>query len=169
MGRSEPQNLFQLEGLEPRILLSVDSPLGAMQVGAPDELDPLFDSDSHIPPAEEVLLSHEGDTQEPSSSHSDSYDPAEQLDDIFSGLEEEDLSDDGEEDSSDSDSSVYQATPISPAQQAHISQGLEELVRLGGVLEDYDEFGAAITLIADDCSVGGLVGLSTYLVSGLDI
>ncbi len=45
MKRSEPQNLFELESLEPRILLSADPLLGAVHAGAPDDLDPLLEND----------------------------------------------------------------------------------------------------------------------------
>jgi hypothetical protein len=47
---TEPQNRFKLESLEQRILLSVDSPLGAEQMGVPDEWESIFDADLNVPP-----------------------------------------------------------------------------------------------------------------------
>ena len=56
MKRSEPRNLFELESLEERILLSGEGLVSSLPGAAPDELEPLFDPDSLLPPLEEVLL-----------------------------------------------------------------------------------------------------------------
>ena len=86
MKRSEPPNLFELEMLEQRILLSADSLLGALPGAAPDNLDPLFDINPVLPPLEEVLLSEDTRKQQSSPYNSDPYDPSQNLDDIFSGF-----------------------------------------------------------------------------------
>jgi len=87
--RSQPPNLFELEGLEQRILLSGDALSGAACPIAPEEAD-LFTTGSDAPPLEEpsapAAQTTEGET------HHDKmvYDPSQQLDGLFSGLSEED-------------------------------------------------------------------------------
>ncbi len=74
MKQSESQNLFELEGLEQRILLSGDLFLGAISTGLSDEPDPLFDTELGVSPAEEVQLS-DHDLQNNSSQDPDPYTP----------------------------------------------------------------------------------------------
>ena len=160
MKRSEPPNLFELEMLEERILLSADSLLGGLPQAAPDDVNPLFDSNPALPPLEEVLLS-EGTCQQQSSSYaSDSYDPAQNLEDIFSGLTEEDDSDVREEDSSEP--SLYEDFSISSIQEENFTRGLQEFARVGRMLEDFGEFGTVFPL-TEDSSMGGLLGLGEIL------
>ena len=146
--------------LEERILLSADSLLGGLPQAAPDDVNPLFDSNPALPPLEEVLLS-EGTCQQQSSSYaSDSYDPAQNLEDIFSGLSEEDDSDDREEDSSEP--SLYEDFSISSIQEENFTRGLQEFARVGRMLEDFGEFGTVFPL-TEDSSMGGLLGLGEIL------
>ena len=53
---SEPENIFQLEGLEERIMLSGDSLFGAAPVAAAEQLEPLFDPLAEDLPVEEVQV-----------------------------------------------------------------------------------------------------------------
>lgn len=64
MSRPEPQNLFELEGIEQRILLSGDPLLGALYISAPDELDPAVDIGIEPLPVEESLVSGEDTPQD---------------------------------------------------------------------------------------------------------
>ena len=57
MKQSQPQNLFELEGLEQRILLSGYPFLGALSTEILDEPDSLFDTDSGVSSVEEIQLS----------------------------------------------------------------------------------------------------------------
>jgi hypothetical protein len=157
--RSEPKNLFELENLEQRILLSGDSLVGAMPGAAPDELEPLFDPDSVLPPVEEVLLTDDHCQEENCSLQSDPYDPSEQVDNIFSGVTEEELSGEGDQTSSDT---AYMDRNISGTQKDHFSRGLKELGRLGGVLESFNAFASELPLV-EESSLGGLIGLSEIL------
>jgi hypothetical protein len=160
MKQSNPPNPFELEMLEERILLSADSLLAGLPQAAPDSVNPLFDSNPVLPPLEEVLLS-EGTYQQQSSSYaSDAYDPSQKLEDIFSGLTEEDYSDDMEEDSSEP--LPYEDSSISLTQTDELTRGLKEFARLGRVLEEFGELGAILPL-TDNSSLGGLLGLSEIL------
>ena len=133
MKRSEPKNLFDLENLEQRILLSADSVLGGLPGAGPVQSDPLFDLVPALPPAQEVLLAEDTQLQESSTYDSEPYDPFQQVEDIFSGLTEEDLSSDGEETPSEP---TYVNHLITPGQQTEMTRGLKQLARLGGVLAD---------------------------------
>ena len=161
MKQSEPPNPFELEMLEERILLSADSLLGGLPGAAPDNFGPLLDVTPLLPPLEEVLLSDDDCQQENCSLQ---YDPAQGLDDIFSGLTGEDYSDDMEEDSSEP--LPYEDSAIFPTQKEELTLGLQEFARLGTVLEDLGEFGMVLPL-TEDSSMGGLLGLSEILDSRL--
>ena len=87
MKRSAPPNLFELENLEPRILLSGDPLLGAVQIGAPGELDPLSDNDQFNTPAEEIKISDEDLPSESPTRVISDYNPSQELENIFSGRE----------------------------------------------------------------------------------
>ncbi|MFC1869156.1 LEPR-XLL domain-containing protein, partial [Thermodesulfobacteriota bacterium] len=62
MKRSQPPNPFELENLEPRILLSGDPLVGMVDAIAPDEPDSL-DLGLEIPPVEENFNSGEDGSQ----------------------------------------------------------------------------------------------------------
>jgi hypothetical protein len=159
--RSEPRNLFELESLEERILLSGEGLVSSLPGAAPDELEPLFDPDSLLPPLEEVLLADSYCTEENCSHHSEPYDPSQNLDDIFSGLTEENISDNGEGDPADVNKSGYEDAPISSTQREELTRGLKEFTRLGSVIEAFKDFAAELPLVKD--SLGGLLGLSEIL------
>ena len=86
----EPHNLFNLESLEPRIMLSGDPLLGAVDLSAPDEQEDLIKNDSEVPPAEEIFLNQEIQTSANFLTNPDEYQPSNSLDDIFAGLDEDD-------------------------------------------------------------------------------
>ncbi|RLC09289.1 MAG: hypothetical protein DRH43_08545, partial [Deltaproteobacteria bacterium] len=88
---SEPENIFQLEGLEERIMLSGDSLFGAAPVAAAEQLEPRFDPLAEELPVEEVQVSGEDLPQDQTAQGSSAYNPAQDLTDIFSGLNEEEL------------------------------------------------------------------------------
>ncbi|MBW1764435.1 MAG: LEPR-XLL domain-containing protein, partial [Deltaproteobacteria bacterium] len=87
MKKSENKNLFELENLEPRILLSVDPVLGI--AGA----DFVQDTDNSIQDmaVEEILLSVEQENSSGLDQAISGYDPSEETDDIFSGMSELEL------------------------------------------------------------------------------
>ena len=58
MKQSQPQNLFELEGLEQRILLSGDPLPGIVLAGLPEEPDSMFDTDPGLSPVEDVQYLH---------------------------------------------------------------------------------------------------------------
>ncbi len=118
MKRPEPHKLFELESLEQRLLLSGDSLFGALPATALDEADSPLYVEPSVAPSEEVLLSSQDQVQGLGAEESEPYDPSQGLEDIFSGL----------------------SVPISDAQQGQATQGLKELVRMGGVLEKSGAF-----------------------------
>ena len=172
MKQSEPQNLFELEGLEQRILLSGDLFLGAISAGLPDEPDPLFDADSGLPSVEEVQLSDHDCLQNTSPQGSDPYNPSDELVDIFAGLENqsaEESDEDIPEDqldidpvSSESCLGLLANSNISVVQKAAIINGLGALADFGDLLEDFSDFAVFLPIIKDS-SVGSLLGLYDIL------
>ncbi|RKX24663.1 MAG: hypothetical protein DRP45_07730, partial [Candidatus Zixiibacteriota bacterium] len=76
MKRSQLPNLFELESLEERIMLSGDPLFGAIHVVAPDQLDRLFDAAPEAPGLEEVLISGENTSQDQSAHQPSEYDPS---------------------------------------------------------------------------------------------
>ena len=87
MKRSQPPNQFELETLEPRILLSGDLLVGLANTIAPDKMEP-FDLDLGTSPLNETLIQGEIDSQNTPYSHDLQYDPSRNIVDIFSGLDE---------------------------------------------------------------------------------
>ena len=80
MKRIRPQNPFELENLEPRILLSSDSLVGAVHATALEKFDPL-DMGQEIPPIEEIAYSQETSNQ--TYQQPIQYDPSQNVADIF--------------------------------------------------------------------------------------
>jgi hypothetical protein len=156
--RSRSQNLFELEGLEPRILLSGDSLLAGMPIGMSDKPDPLFATDPGLSPLEEVHLSDEDYAQETSPRHADPYNPADKLDDLFAGLTGEALSFEGSEEVIQEEAQepdpvtvethevVLENSQITAEEEAALKQGLEDLAHFGGLLEDSGAFAAHLPL-----------------------
>ena len=88
MTKSGSDNLFRLEGLEPRIMLSADPLLGALAVEL-DRPEVPFDAICDDFPSEVIDISSDISTQGDVSP--DAYDPSEGLDDILGGLVEEQI------------------------------------------------------------------------------
>jgi len=88
---SEHKDSFGLENLEQRVMLSADPLLGTAVTGAPDRLENPLDTLPKAFPAEEILLYESDPSNEDHSFESLTYDPSEQLEDIFSGLPEQNL------------------------------------------------------------------------------
>ena len=103
---------------------------------------------------EEVLLSDDDCQQQDRFLP---YDPSQNLDDIFSGLTEEDFSGDGVGDSSQT--LPYEDFSISPTQKEEFTRGLQGFASLERVLEDFSEVGTVLPF-TEDSSMGGLLGLS---------
>ena len=212
MKRPGPNNRFELESLEPRILLSVDGSL-ASPCDLSDECESEFDTDL-LPQIDEIALGDEDRLEENSYQNQTTYDPSQSIDDIFAGLGEDHLieDDDKSEDanefededdnsiefedeheqadgfeaefkddfdhdqskvfegehededeyddaaSSESDGASYENSVISSHQQDQIVRGLNGLSRVGGVLENFDAFGATFTPTMDR-TVGEFIGL----------
>jgi len=97
--RSSPHNRFELENLEPRILLSADAAL-ASPCDLPDECESDFSTDL-LPQIDEVALGDEDRLEENSYQNQTTYDPSQSIDDIFAGLTAENLIDATEDDSGD--------------------------------------------------------------------
>ena len=92
MKRSGPHNRFELENLEPRILLSADA-----AVASPCDLLDDCESDlgtDLLPQIDEVALGDEDRLEENSYQNQTTYDPSQSIDDIFAGLTEENLIED---------------------------------------------------------------------------
>ncbi|MFC1891596.1 LEPR-XLL domain-containing protein, partial [Thermodesulfobacteriota bacterium] len=157
MKRFQPPNPFELENLEPRILLSGDPLVGMVDAIAPDEPDSL-DLGLEIPPLEEYLNSGDDKLQDPAYQQSLQYDPSQNLTDIFSGLDDEDPPVDQDEDSStDTEDPVSLSEhSITEGEKSAIIQGMGEVANLGMLLQDFDAFGAHLPLI--DATLGQLLG-----------
>ncbi|MBE9581879.1 MAG: LEPR-XLL domain-containing protein, partial [Proteobacteria bacterium] len=182
MARSGSQNLFKLEGLEQRILLSADPLFGGAVIWASDELD-LADADLEAVSQEEVFLSEEGSPPDLSSQEASSYNPSESLEDIFYGLTEEDVIDGEDGDSSSPASEDYpdltSATttvsngeepssqsvsdhPFTPDEANALNDGLKALATVGSLVQDHGKFSSLLPL-TDGASVGRLLGLYDIL------
>ncbi|MCP4626347.1 MAG: DUF4347 domain-containing protein, partial [bacterium] len=92
MKRPVVHNRFELENLEPRILLSADPGPGSMAGVLSDDLGPDLDTLLQRPAVAEVMTGAEAHFQENFQQISVPYDPSRKLDDIFSGLSAENLS-----------------------------------------------------------------------------
>ncbi|MFC1859817.1 LEPR-XLL domain-containing protein, partial [Thermodesulfobacteriota bacterium] len=104
MKEPDLHNLFNLESLEPRIMLSGDPLLGAINISAPDEQEDFLRNDQEDPPAEEIFFSQESQISETFPADSEEYQPSNKLEDIFTGLDENDsLIVDGDENSGEID------------------------------------------------------------------
>jgi hypothetical protein len=118
----------------------VDSPLGAVPLGAPDEWESIFEADLNLPPPEAVLLSDESLPQDPSDQASSAYDPSQNLTDIFSGLTEDSDSTSEEEPALTEGFNAFKVT-LSLADNSSLSwlPGLQEIMdtRLAKPVYDY--------------------------------
>ena len=91
MKRSGPHNRFELENLEPRILLSADT-AAALPCDLTDECESDLGTDL-LPHIDEVAIGDEDRLEENSYQNQTTYDPSQSLDDIFAGLGEDDPTD----------------------------------------------------------------------------
>ncbi|CAB5080427.1 hypothetical protein D3OALGB2SA_513 [Olavius algarvensis associated proteobacterium Delta 3] len=172
MKRSGLINRFQLENLEPRILLSADAALVA-PYDLPEELDAGTDL---LPVAGEVAIGDQDGFEKYTHQNARIYDPSQSIDDIFSGLTETYLID-GDDDAGDpgeigdetdegatpvSNPSLYEDALISSHQQEQIVRGLEAISRLGRVLERVDAFAAPIPQTID-MTIGEFIGFADIL------
>ncbi|MBW2623244.1 MAG: LEPR-XLL domain-containing protein, partial [Deltaproteobacteria bacterium] len=175
MKRSEPPNTFELENLEPRIMLSGDPLTGAVAdsiiTGKPDP----FETGQDQPPIEEILYPVSDALQDTPYQESSQYDPYKKknLTGIYSGLAEADPFDDDAEnafedapestgtpdqdtDTGQEDLTLSSDRIIGEGEDAAIIQGLEELANLGRLIEDFDAFQSTLPL-TDDVTIGGLL------------
>jgi len=97
--RKPPPNRFELENLEQRILLSADTALTSLSGALTEEGD--SDLDIGLLPRDEVMIGHEVRLEESSYQNHTAYDPSQSVDDIFAGLDEENLIDSSENEHSD--------------------------------------------------------------------
>jgi len=170
--RSGLINRFELENLEPRILLSADAALVA-PYDLPEDIDAGTDL---LPLADEVAIGDQDGFENYTHQNATNYDPSQSIDDIFSGLTETDLidGDDAAGDPGDigdetnegatpvSNASPYEDALISSHQQEQIVRGLEAMSRLGRVLEGVDAFAAPIPRTTDT-TIGEFIGFGEIL------
>ena len=88
------KNLFVLENLEPRIMLSADPVLGVAGAGIAGDLENSIQNELSEKPVIDVVLAGEDMHTERRNQEIGSYDPAAELDDIFSSLPENEISSD---------------------------------------------------------------------------
>ena len=163
MNRKRPHKRFELENLEPRILLSGDPLVGAIASLAPADPD---SEQSPLSTLEEVLTSEETDAYDSPSADSESDDPGAPLDDIFSGLTGEDLSSDDGEGAAEPAETDDAILPIGDHQAEQILHGLTELTRLGETLEASEVMTSPLPGLGE-ASLGGLIGVGEILDSRL--
>ncbi|MCM2264708.1 MAG: LEPR-XLL domain-containing protein, partial [Desulfuromonadales bacterium] len=167
MKLSRHQNIFDLENLEPRILLSGE---GLLDPTAPDGSDsPLttFDSLSAAsPPAEEVVLSQDESRQNLANQEPIEYNPAEQIGDLFAGI-----------DTTEIDAAECLETPSgesadqqdSTADEALIAQGFEQMARVVTLMESANQLLSTSLPFVENSSLGELFGLHETIDSRLKI
>jgi len=148
-----------MESLEPRILLSGDPLFGAVQMDAPEEIEFLRERESTVSIAREVVVTEDDFIYDKSNRESLEYDPSENLGDIFSGLEEEDLE-------TLSEADPFEATPLDhvfdEGQSAALKEGLSALADFGYMVEAYGGFDAPLPA-TDDSNQSGISGLYEIL------
>ncbi|MHB8092108.1 MAG: LEPR-XLL domain-containing protein, partial [Syntrophales bacterium] len=162
MKKSQPPNQFEMETLEPRVLLSGESAAAMAYASLPDELNPCGEVGA-IPNLEEVPAPSEVGAPNPVYQQSLQYELSPNQTDIFAGIdaveldyEQQPLSMEVEADSLAATSGDIKAAEdaapserlITETEQLAIATGLEGLSNLAGVLEDFDAFGTPIPLTA---------------------
>jgi len=170
LARFQPPNPFELENLEPRILLSGDPLVGLANTLAPGEPD-LLETGLELPPIEESIPPGAGDSQSSAYQQTLQYDPSQNLTDIFAGLQQEDAAADAPADlisdatetlpeginTDTGDAAALSDRHITPEETPALIQGLSELANLGRVLEDYEAFAAPLPL-TEGATLGRLLG-----------
>ena len=171
MRKSDPPNMFELESLEQRILLSGDPLFGAYATGVPDELDTLSEALEGLPAVEEIRVSDSDVLSDSTSSDSTEYDPSHDLNDLFGGLADQDLlsesagGEDTESDTSDdTGSDTVSESVFSPGHEFTgtevnaLRDGLASLSNLNAILEELDGF-PEFLIEAEGLDGGGVLGL----------
>lgn len=187
MKRIRPQNPFELENLEPRILLSNDFLVGAVPAAAPagPNFPNSIDMGQEIP--QEILsieeIAYSQATSNQTYQQPIQYDPSKNVADIFAGLTEiesvagqdGDASSDAApataKTSSGADTEVAAESSltdqaISEGEKLAIIAGIAELANLGADLESFDAFGDALPL-TDGTTAGRLLKFHEVLDSRL--
>ncbi|MBN2061049.1 MAG: LEPR-XLL domain-containing protein, partial [Deltaproteobacteria bacterium] len=143
MKRSQSPNPFELENLEPRVLLSGDPILGIGVAAVSDEPD-FLDTGLDKPPIEESLKPDQTGLQNTLEQQSTIYDPSQNLTDIFAGLSEEDPF--ADQTAQDPLPPSLTSQSITEEGETAIVQGLGQLAALGNLLVDLDAFGELLPL-----------------------
>jgi len=127
--RSGLHNRFELENLEPRILLSADAALASLPGVLPDELE--SDPDTGLlPQIDEVAIGAEDRLEDNPYQNQTAYDPSQSIDDIFAGLSEENLVDATEDENEHEDDFK---------DQVELEVAIEEAFDHANGFEDEDE------------------------------
>ena len=160
MGQSEPRNLFELESLEPRILLSSDPLVGAVHISATDEVDHPFDPQLQDAPLEALMMSEADIPSEDPAYVPSGYDPFQELDDIFGGLREAEApAAGGDSESPDPQNPVFQAVI---EDDASALEGVSTRATIGGHLEESAKMDSALPLV-ENSDLGSISGLNEVL------
>ncbi|MCK4536169.1 MAG: LEPR-XLL domain-containing protein, partial [Desulfuromonadales bacterium] len=182
MKSSKTHNSFELESLEPRILLSGEGLIAPTLLDNSDSpltpFENLFESSSQ---AEEILLPLGESLQNRSSYGDDSYDPADRIDDLFADLNTGEFTpDELNEGAPDGDTDTESDLPeppvnqsndpeISATEEAVITQGMTQLARVVALLEVANEMLTAQLPFVESASAGSLIGLSETIDTRLKI
>ena len=153
---------YELENLEPRLLLSGDPLIGALAAIAPG--DP--EEDGPGLSALEEVLTPDQTRLEASSANPDSYNPEDSIDDIFGGMEGESLSSGATEGPAESPQTADIDHAIGETEEAQIARGLAEWVALGESIELSEALASALPGLGDT-SLGATIGLTEILDSRL--
>jgi hypothetical protein len=126
MGRGNSKNLFELENLEPRILLSADPVMGSLAAAAP--MDMLNTGTAQA--VEEVSVRASDNLSSVSRQNIADYKPSESL---FAGLGLEDG--DSSEDVSDNTVAVSNGNILTVSESQNLRNALDALAEVSGLLE----------------------------------
>ena len=141
-------------------MLSADAITGGAPAVVADIWDDPLDDDLH--PAEEILFFEVEPPESDTPPANNYYDPSQDLEDLFSGLADQDLSDDDVSDPSETQTTEYTPFKLTDFQQTLIASGLQAFARLGQVIESCREFTAHVPF-SDGDTVGSLLGLSEIM------
>lgn len=85
MKEKDQKELFDLQPLEQRVMLSADPVVGVLAAGVPDDMTDVLESIPEAPFIEEILHFDESSDQSPITGPA-AYDPSDHMDDLFPGL-----------------------------------------------------------------------------------
>ncbi|MBW6487089.1 MAG: LEPR-XLL domain-containing protein, partial [Syntrophobacterales bacterium] len=168
MKKAQPPNQFEMETLEPRILLSGDALVGMAYAAAPHALRPLA-SKLASPQIEEIVFPAE--TKDSDSAFRQSFQDACSVgtEDLFGGMEEISFDDEPEACVVDAaagelslDAQAAESGIITETQQALLEEGLEGFSDFMAALEDFDAFGTSIAM-TDGVTPGQLLAFHEVL------